>query len=90
MATSQGLSFLSGVMVFAALSFFSPLQNPGVELYVHCSDIVFLILTFHPLYSWERVHNTAVTYGITRGCLATVIQFVYFISVRVTTLYDLE
>ena len=38
MASTQGLTFLSGVAAFAALSFFTPIQNPAVEPYVHCSD----------------------------------------------------
>jgi hypothetical protein len=38
MASSQGLTFLSGIATFVALSFYSPPQNPAVDSYVHCSD----------------------------------------------------
>ena len=48
MATSQGLTFLSGVTTVAALSFYSPLQNPAVEPYVPYSDFFFLILPLPP------------------------------------------
>lgn len=47
MASSQGLTFLSGVATFAALSFYRPSQNPAVEPYVHYSD-GFSGFDFHP------------------------------------------
>jgi len=61
MASSQGLTFLSGVATVAALSFYSPSQNPAVNL-------------------TERLYNIVVGYGITRGFIATTIQFGYFVT----------
>ena len=40
MASSQGLTFLSGIATFVALSIYSPPQNSGVESYVHFSDSI--------------------------------------------------
>ena len=47
MASSQGLTFLSGIATFAALNFYRPLQNPAVEPYVHCGDGI-SDFDFHP------------------------------------------
>ena len=38
MASSQGLTFLSGAATLAALRFYSPSQNPAVEPYAHYND----------------------------------------------------
>lgn len=40
MASSQGLTFLSGVASFAALSFYSPSQNLALDPYVHYGDSI--------------------------------------------------
>jgi len=59
MASSQGLTFLSGVASFAALSFYSPSQNLALD-------------------PSERFLNKITEFIITRGSVATTIQFVYF------------
>lgn len=88
MASSQGLTFLSGAAIVAALGFYSPLQNPAVEPYVLCSVVFFfLILTFTRRRT-GRLYNIFVGYGITRGFIATTIQLGGFLTVRVTTLYN--
>jgi len=61
-ASSQGLTFLSGATVFAALSFYlSPSRNPMIK-------------------STARLYNIAIGYTITRGFLATAVQFSYFVA----------
>lgn len=73
MASSQGFTFLSGASTFAALSFYRPSQNPAVEPNVHWTG---------------RLYSIVVGSGITRGFIATTIQLGCFVTVRVTTLYD--
>ena len=46
-ASSQGFTFLSGAATVAALSFYSPPQNPAVEPYVHY-DFGISDFDFHP------------------------------------------